>query len=161
MKDEFIPILLRINPSQLRMFLLIFMQSLDSRIIFILQKLLDRNSRIALHEIVDCPYVSGIEDFPVHRLIDRPHNLSHVQVAVQLWSVVKTIHRIDAQQIEGQTVWHDVVSGHGAALLGIIDISCRADIQTPCIYRAKCQPKTRLSRYSGLRLLSAHRKQVA
>lgn len=37
MKDEFIPYTSRINSSQLRMFLLIFVQSLDSRIVFIFQ----------------------------------------------------------------------------------------------------------------------------
>lgn len=76
------------------------MNSLDRRIILILQQLANRYLRITLHEVVDGLYIIGGKDFLAHRLVDCPHDLTHVQVAVQLRTVVEIIHRIDAQQIK-------------------------------------------------------------
>ena len=45
-----------------------------------------------------------------------------MQIAVELRTGVEVVHRIDAQQIEGKAIRHNVLARHGAALLRRIEL---------------------------------------
>ena len=96
---------------------IIYYPLIEIRKVVVPKQLVNSGVLIAFHIAVRHIRVFCRKDLLAHRLIDHPLYLSDVYIPLLLRHTAVERHGIETQQIEADTVWHDIHSVHHLELL--------------------------------------------